>query len=306
MRVGGWAVTLGIAALLLVGCGGDGEQGATGEGRQVTAEAPAAIPPDNLSVVMAGQAGPETAGLAMANHLGYFADKGLVVSLGAPASPLAPIGYVRNEVSTFGFSHQPQVEMATEKGAPLVTIGSVIPKPTTAMIWLKKSKIGGIADLKGKTIAIPGLPFQWDLLEVILEEAGLTLEDVKIKTVEYRLLSSLIEGKADAIFGGYENVQGIELEMGGFDPVVTSVSELGVPPYEELVLFARADFVSAYPQVVRGFMSAVRRGTAAAIKHPKVAARAIKTETESNAETTLDEMEAEVDATLPLLAETIR
>ena len=55
------------------------------------------------------------------------------------------------------------------RGAQVVAVGSLISDPTAAMIWLEKSHIGGIADLKGKTIAIPGLPFQKSFLQSILD-----------------------------------------------------------------------------------------------------------------------------------------
>ena len=41
-------------------------------------------------------------------------------------------------------------------------------------MWLPDSGIEEISDLKGKTIAYPGVPFQKDFLEYILEGAGLS------------------------------------------------------------------------------------------------------------------------------------
>lgn len=287
-----------ILLALVSGCGG-GDDGETSEQRRAGPEGVGL-----LAVTLAGSVGPESAGIMMAEHEDYFADEGLDVEILAPGSPLSPVRYVVSEEDDFGVSHQPEVMLAQAKGAPVTTFGSLIPRPTAAMIWLKKSKIRGIADLKGKTVAIPGLPFQEDLLEVVLARAGLTLEDVRLRRAEYELVSNLENGDADAIFGGSANVEGIELESAGLDPVVTPVSDLGIPPYEELVMIARTDFASRHPQVLRDFMAAVRRGTAAAIEDPETAARVIDTDWESVWGTGREEMEAEVEATLPLLSET--
>jgi putative hydroxymethylpyrimidine transport system substrate-binding protein len=283
-------------ALALAGCGASGDQG-------TTASSPVSdgkVRP--LRVTLAGRIGPEGAGLIMAKHLGYFADEGLEVYIVAPGRPSSPVKYVIEGEDDVGVAPQPQLVLAKEKGAQIAAIGSVIPQATGAMMWLKNSKIDGIADLKGKTIAIPGLSFERSFLEAILARGGLTLEDVKVKAVDYELVWSLSSGQADAIFGGSSNMEGVMLESMGLDPVVTPVGSLGIPPYEEQVLFTRTHLLEQYPQLSRDFMSAVRRGTAAAIQHPKTVARLISKDFERDFETGREETEAQLKATLPLLS----
>ena len=122
---------------------------------------------------------------------------------------------VVNGSDDLGVAHGAQVTIAQEKGVPIVVVGSLVPEPTAALIWSKESDIGGIADLKGKTIAIPGLSFQRDFLETILARGGLTLDDVKVKSVGNELVPALASGKADAIFGGSGNQEGPTSNPGG-------------------------------------------------------------------------------------------
>jgi putative hydroxymethylpyrimidine transport system substrate-binding protein len=257
-----------------------------------------------VQVTLDGWEGPGNVGLVMAFERGYFADVGLDVSLYAPATPTRPIEYVVDGTDDLGISNQPQVVLAKEKGEPIVAVGSLISQPTMAMIWLKKSKIHGIASLKGKTIAVPGLPFQEAFLQSLLARAGLALDDVKVKDVGYKLVPALVSGRADAIFGGSWNVEGAELESRGLKPVITRVEDLGFPAYEELVVIARNDRVVEEPQLIRDFMSAVARGTAAAVEDPKGAIEAIEKSVESNPESSRKDTEAEIEATLPLLSKT--
>jgi putative hydroxymethylpyrimidine transport system substrate-binding protein len=254
-------------------------------------------------VALDGWRDPEMVGILMARERGYNEDAGLDVQTLSPASPTVNMQDVLSGFDDFGVSHEPEVVLAKEKGAPIVIVGSLVSHPTAAMVWLKKSKIGSIADLKGKTIAFPGLPSQKDLLQTILAQEGLTLDDVKLENAGTKLLSSLLSGHADAIFGGSWNVEGAELEARGLEPVIKRVEDAGVPPYDELVLIARSDLVAEDPQLVRAFVSAVLEGNAATVEDPEGTARVLDGAVESNPEAGLKETEAGVEATAPLLSE---
>jgi putative hydroxymethylpyrimidine transport system substrate-binding protein len=285
-----------VAALLLAGCGGSGGE------ETASAEITPLYPPREVHLVLDGYAGAATAGIVMAERRGYFDDLGIEISISTPASPERPVRYTVEDAGDIAVSHQPEVAMAVEKGSPIVAVGSLISQPTASFIWLKKSGIGGIADLKGKTIAFAGLPFQKELLSVLLGQAGLTLADVKLERAEYETVPALVSGRADAIFGASANIEGAELETRGLEPVVTGVGDLGVPGYEELVLIVRSKELSHDPPWLRNFMAAVKRGTAAALEDPKATANAISSNFNASSDVSRKAMEAEVEATLPLLS----
>ncbi len=293
-RVGGLAF-LAVAALL-AGCGG-GSSTATEPGSTLPPE------PRAIEVSMNNYEGPEHAGFLMARANGYFEDVGLDVATGSPANPSRPIRYVLSEVSDLGVSHLPQVAISIENGKPIVALASLISQPTAAMIWLPGSGIESISDLEGKTVAIPGLPFQKDLLQSVLERAGLKLSDIKLELVSYKSVQVLASGKADAIFGGSANVEGAELRALGLKPVITPVQDLGVPPYDELVLFGARDRVAKEPQLIRHLLAGLRRGTAAALRNPRRAAEVVENGIEPNPEATSKGLRLGVEATLPLLSE---
>ena len=238
----------------------------------------------------------------MASRRGYFEDVGLSVATFTPIAPVRPITYVVDKTVDLSISHLPQVVLAKAKQAPIVAVGSLAPQPTSAMIWLKKSVIDGVAGLKGKTIAIPGLPFQKVLLASQLAQGGLTLADVNLRTAEYRLVPALINGRADAIFGGSWNLEGAELKARGFRPVIVPVQRAGVPRYDELVLVARRDWVRKNSATLRRLLAAVNRGVAAAIEDPRAAADAIL-EVDGK-QSGRHSTEVELKATLPLLSRT--
>jgi putative hydroxymethylpyrimidine transport system substrate-binding protein len=282
-------LAVALAVAFLAGCGGGSET-----------EAPKLLKP--LTVTLDGWRGPQAAGILVASTRGYFVEAGLHVTILHPGAPSFSIHYVVSGADDFGVTHEPEAVLAKEKGAPIVIVGSLISQPTAAMIWLKKSKINSIADLKGKTIAIPGYPFQKKFLQSALAQGGLKLSDVKVKDLGYEAVSALASGRVDALFGGSWNLEGAELEAQGLEPVITRVEKLGVPPYDELVVVARRDRVAKEPQLIRDFMSAVIRGTAAAIEDPEEVFKAVEGYGETNPETSPEALKAQVKATVPLLS----
>ncbi len=291
-------MTIVAAAVLVAGCGGGGEP-ETGE------PAGSLLHLREVRVSLNREVGPEHAGLLMAEANGYFADVGLEVVPNSPASPAWPVRYLLSKLveSDFSISHEPQVAVTVDNGLPVVAVGSLLSGPTVALIWLKGSDIKGIPDLKGRTIAVPGLPFQVDFLESLLARSGLRLDDVEIKYVGYGAVPALVGGQADAIVGDAPQLEGVELRSLGRKPVITPLRSAGVPSYEELVLISTPGLVSKDPQLVRDFLSALTRGTAAAVRNPEAVVHEIEADAEPSPVSSRKAREAQVAAVMPLLSE---
>jgi putative hydroxymethylpyrimidine transport system substrate-binding protein len=242
---------------------------------------------------------PDHAGIYMAEKLGYFDDAGLDVSIQTPADPAAPIRQVAAGRTDLAISYEPEVLLAHEQGLDVVSVGAVVDRPLTSMIWLKKSGIKGVADLRGKTVATAGIPYQDAYLKTILARANLAPDDVKAVNVGFGLLPALVGGSAEAMLGGFSNVEGVDLRVRGKDPVVTPVDQLGVPTYDELVLVANRQRLEEDPEPYRLFLAALARGTAAAVKSPGATVDALVA---ANSDLDPKLTRAEVDATLPVLS----
>lgn len=241
---------------------------------------------------------PDHAGIYMAQKLGYFEAAGLDVSIDSPADPAAPLKLVAAGRSDLAISYEPEVALAHEQGLGVVAIAAIVNRPLTSMIWLQKSGIKSVAGLKGKTVAYAGIPYQEAFLKTILARVKLTPADVKAVNVGFGLLPALVGGSAQAMLGGYSNVEGVDLRERGKQPVVTPVDKLGVPTYDELVLVANRKKLEGDPEKYRLFIAALERGTDAAVAQPKAATKAIL-EANNGLEPKLTE--AEMTATLPLL-----
>jgi putative hydroxymethylpyrimidine transport system substrate-binding protein len=280
------AVALALAALAL-GLAACGEKS---EDSSIEAQA--------LSLTLDFYPNADHAGIYMAQKLGYFEEAGLDVAINTPSDPAAPIKQVAAGQSDLAISYEPEVALAHEKGLDVVAIAALVNRPLTSLIWLQKSGIKGVGDLRGKTVATAGIPYQQAFLKTILSRVQLSPADVKEVNVGFGLLPALIGGSAQAMLGGYSNVEGVDLRQRGKDPVVTPVDKLGVPTYDELVLVANRGKLEEEPEKFRLFVAALERGTNAAVAAPNAATKAVL---EANSGLDPKLTEAEVEATLPLL-----
>ncbi len=284
------AAIFALLALGLAACGEKSEDGTS-----------AAAEPFSLTLDF--YPNPDHAGIYMAEKLGYFDDAGLDVSIQTPSDPAAPIKQVAAGRTDLAISYEPEVLLAREQGLDVIAVGAIVDQPLTSLIWLKKSGIGGVAGLRGKTIATAGIPYQDAYLETILARAKLTPSDVKAVNVGYGLLPALVGGRAEAMLGGFRNVEGVDLRLRGQNPVVTPVDRLGVPTYDELVLVANRERLEEDAEPVRLFLGALARGTAAAAENPGATTKALL---EANPDLDPRLTKAEVAATLPLLSKSGR
>jgi putative hydroxymethylpyrimidine transport system substrate-binding protein len=279
------AIALVVLALGLAACGEKSED-TSGEAQP-------------FSLTLDFYPNPDHAGIYMAQKLGYFKEAGLNVSIAAPSDPAAPIKLVAAGRTDLAISYEPEVALAREQGLDVVAVAALVNRPLTSLIWLQKSGIKGVGGLEGKTIATAGIPYQEAFLKTILGRVQLSPADVKAVNVGFGLLPALVGGSAQAMLGGYSNVEGIDLRERGKDPVVMPVDELGVPTYDELVLVANRKRLEEDPEEFRLFIAALERGTNAAVEQPGATTDAI---TEANHDLEPKLTAAEVKATLPLLA----
>jgi putative hydroxymethylpyrimidine transport system substrate-binding protein len=278
------AVALLALALGLAACGEKSEDAST-----------AAQP---LSLTLDFYPNADHAGIYMAQKLGYFEEAGLDVSIDTPSDPAAPLKLVAAGQSDLAISYEPEVALARDKGLDVVAIGALVNRPLTSLMWLQSSGIKGVGDLKGKTIATAGIPYQDAFLQTILSRVQLSPSDIKTVNVGFGLLPALLGGSAQAMLGGYSNVEGVDLRQRGKNPVVLPVDQLGVPTYDELVLVANRKSLEADSDKFRLFIAALQRGTDAAVQQPNAATKAVL---EANQGLDPKLTAAQIEATLPLL-----
>ena len=241
---------------------------------------------------------PDHAGIYAGLENGRFSEAGLDLTPRVPADPAAPIKLVAAGRADLAVSYEPEVLIARDQGQPVVAVAALVPSPLTSLISLPAAKIDSAADLRDKTIATAGIPYQAAFLDAILREERIAPDEVETQNVGLGLLPAVVSGRADAMLGGFRNVEGVDLAERGLKPRVVPVDELGIPTYDELVLVANSDRLDEDPEAIRLFIAALEQGTLDAVRNPAAATKAVLAAGDG-----LDPKltAAETEATLPLL-----
>jgi NitT/TauT family transport system substrate-binding protein len=155
---------------------------------------------DKVTLQIEGSAVPYYLPIFNAIEKGYFAAEGLDVDYmfgnAADIAKNVAVGNVQ-----FGFPNGEPVILARSQGIPVVVVHSTLQHGLGATIFLKDSGISKPADLKGRTVAITSLGSpNYVQLQVLLEQNGLSIKDVKTEIVGTEaIVPALVNKRVDAI-----------------------------------------------------------------------------------------------------------
>jgi putative hydroxymethylpyrimidine transport system substrate-binding protein len=280
------AVLLAALALALAACGEKQEPG-RGTGKL-----------EPFTVVLDYFPNADHAGLYAAQASGDFARAGLDVRLQAPPDPSAPLKLLQAGRADLAISYEPELLLARDKGAELVSVGALVQKPLTSVMAVAGSGVRRVSDLAGKRVGTAGIPYQSAYLKTILSGAGVNPASVKETNVGFKLVPSMLSGGVDATLGAFWNYEGTDLQRRHKRPTILRMERLGVPTYAELVLAARRkDLDEEGASRIRRFLRATARGHERLRERPQTGVDALL-----KADRGLDRglQEAAVRATLPV------
>ena len=222
---------------------------------------------DKLIVVLDWFINPDHGPLYVALEKGFFSARGLEVEFHAPSNPNDPPKFAAAKKADIAVSYQPQHHLHVEQGLPLVRFATLIATPINTLVVLADSNIKDIGDLKGKTVGYSISGFETALLKTMLEQKGLSLNDIKLVNVNFSLTPSLISGTTDAVIGAYRNFELNQMDIEGRPGRAFFVEEHGIPAYDELILVTHRDHVGK-PKL-RKFVDALEAGVQFLINHPE-------------------------------------
>jgi len=191
---------------------------------------------------------------------------------------------------------------ARAQGLDLVAIAQFYRSYPVVGIVKEASPITSAADLKGRSIGVPGkFGESWFGLKVLLASGGLTEADVKVIDTQYTQVAALRGDKVDAIMG-FSNNDAVVLALDGV-AVRTLPLTSGSLPLVGISLITTQKYLDAHPAVAKAVVAACMGGVKAVVKDPAAAVK-----TSEDYITTLKSDAASrtaaaktLDATIPLL-----
>lgn len=259
-----FALLAALAALLtLSACGEKEDQvGTGGETRALT-------------LMLDYLPNPDHVGLYVAEANGELAEAGLDVEIEVPSDPAAPLKLVQAGKVDLAISYEPELLIARDKGADLVSVAAIAQTPLTSLITLDRKRVKSPADLRDGRVGTAGIPYQSAYLTTILEQAGVPRDSVREINVGFNLTPAMLSKKVDATLGAFWNVEGVQLQRAGRKPLILHMEDVGVPTYNELIVVARKDTLAERGDDVRAFVQALARGYEAARQDPQAGTDAL-------------------------------
>lgn len=204
----------------------------------------------------------------VAKDKGYFAEEGLTVTF-QYGSIDNLMGLVGTGQVPFALASGDEVLQARAGGFPVTYIATNYQKYPVALASLKSKGIKTAADLKGKTIGIPG-PFgsTYIGLKAILAAARLTEDDVKIQTIGFTQREAISQGKVDAAMV-YSMNEPVQLQKAGLEINVIEVSSLS--SIASVGLVTGEGQINNNPDLVKKVVRATTRGIKDTIANPDAA-----------------------------------
>lgn len=208
---------------------------------------------------------------------GYYRDAGLNVRIlegkGSPA-----VGeLVGNGTDNFGFADASTTAQLISKGLPVKTVMGIFQRSTLALFFPAGKGISTPTDLKGKRVLLCPTDGLIKYLPAFLKHYGMTINDVKIVTVDCSIkYSYLAQGKAD-VAGSYGTAGEALLKSVGFTDIGKfDYADAGINLPSHGIVTSTA-MIQQHPDEIRRFVAATAKAWEDARAHPDDAVAALVT-----------------------------
>jgi NitT/TauT family transport system substrate-binding protein len=198
---------------------------------------------------------------------GYYEDEGLDVTLNHHPAGADIFGALVAGQEDMLMSGGDEAMQARAQGVEIVYVAEVYRKYPVALIVPADSDIASVGDLAGKKVGIPGeYGANYVGLLALLENAGMTRDDIEILSVGFTQAQALLTGEVDAIMG-YINNEPIQLQKNGMEVRTFPVSDAA--PIVSNGLVATQQYLDENPDQARAIIEATLRGVEFAIENPE-------------------------------------
>jgi NitT/TauT family transport system substrate-binding protein len=206
--------------------------------------------------------------LYVAVQKGYFQQAGIQVTFDYSMETDITALVGANQIQ-FGVVSGDQVLLARAQGLPIVYVAAWYQQYPVSVVAKSNQNIHAPADLRGKTIGLPGLyGANYIGLRALLHAGGLSEADVKLDSIGYTQVDALARDRDQAV-SVYTNNEPVQLRSQGY-----SLNELRVADYVQLAsngLITNEKTIAENPDLVRGMVKAFMQGLSDTIADPTAA-----------------------------------
>jgi NitT/TauT family transport system substrate-binding protein len=199
---------------------------------------------------------------------GYFAQEGIAIDFNY-SQETDITALVGADQYQFGVVSGEQVLLARAQGLPVVYVAAWYQQYPVSVVAMADQDIRKPADLRGKTIGLPGLyGANYIGLQALLHAGGLSLKDVTLDSIGYTQVESLATGR-DQVVSVYTGNEPVQLRARGY-----SIDELRLEDYVQLAsngIITNEKTIADDPALVRGMVQAFLHGLSDTLADPQAA-----------------------------------
>jgi NitT/TauT family transport system substrate-binding protein len=232
----------------------------------------------------------------VAKERGYFREEGLDVEFrqGFETDVLKLLG---TGALNFGVVGGDELMIARSQGVPIVYVATWFQKYPITVVALEGSNIRSAADLKGRTVGVPGrFGATYVGLRALLDSAGLKESDVQIREIGFTQVQALTQKQVDAVVG-YANNEPVQLRALG--QAITTINVYDTIDLVANGLVTDEKTLKENPELVRSVARAMVRGVQDVVAKPDEAVTLCIPYIPGSAEKRA-QLRAVLDATIPL------
>ena len=172
-----------------------------------------------------------------------FEKNGIDLEILEISDPSDTLPFLTSKKADLALYYMPDVIKANRRGADLAIVGTLIGQPLNSFIFRSREEIHSPRDLNDKIIGYSVTSSNTQVLDYLLSSSGVVPK--QMVNVNFDLVPLLGSRQVDVIYGAFWNIEGEHLRSLGIETEHFSVSELGHPPYSELILVSKSGFSKA-------------------------------------------------------------
>jgi NitT/TauT family transport system substrate-binding protein len=204
----------------------------------------------------------------MADQKGYYAAEGLKITFDYNFETDV-VQRVAQGTVQFGMASGDSVLLARAQGLPVRTVATNSQKFPAVFFSKAEANIKTPADLKGKSVGIPGhFGASYVGLLALLYANKMQESDLNVQDIGFAQVAALTEGKVQ-VASGYGNNEPVQLDQQGIKVNVIKVSDFY--PLASDGILASEKLIAEQPEVVRSFVRATLKGMQDVIADPTAA-----------------------------------
>ena len=215
------------------------------------------------------------AGFELAVEKGLYKEAGLDVTIEPGNGSQTTAQLLSVGKYDIGFADSAPVMKLISQGAKLKVLATILQGNPNAVTALKKTGLKSVADIKGRSVAMPTAGSQPSMFPLMLSANNLKESDIKLVNMPPEaMVSALIQGTVEVILGSVDQFD-IQLRNQGqqFDSFLFIDS--GAPTVSTSII-ASEDFLAKNPEVAKKFVAASLKGWYATLDNPAEAVAAMK------------------------------